>query len=119
MTSVCLRIGWCQPGENRAWTLSAAGVPNADDAVKNPDEDRDLRWFQNMWLSNTDLIRVVTAAVQAAPTDWPSRGIIVNAMSGNTGMAWDIETARKLLGYEPIDDVRRALAEQSSAISDE
>jgi hypothetical protein len=33
------------------------------------------------------------------------RFAVVNGMSNNTGMRWDIEHTRKLVGYEPQDDV--------------
>jgi len=32
----------------------------------------------------------------------------VNGMSANTGMRWDLTTARTILGYSPQDDVHRA-----------
>jgi hypothetical protein len=33
--------------------------------------------------------------------------IIINGMSANTGMRWDIDYMRRLVGYEPKDDVTR------------
>ena len=36
------------------------------------------------------------------------RFAIVNGVSANTGMRWDIEYTRDLLGYEPLDDVTRS-----------
>jgi hypothetical protein len=33
--------------------------------------------------------------------------VVVNGMSANTGMRWDIEGTRRLVGYEPRDDVTR------------
>ena len=33
--------------------------------------------------------------------------VVVNGMSANTGMRWDIEETRKLLGYDPQDDAIR------------
>jgi hypothetical protein len=33
------------------------------------------------------------------------RFAVVNGMSANTGMRWDIEPTRTLLGYAPQDDV--------------
>ena len=32
---------------------------------------------------------------------------VINGMSANTGMRWDIEYTKKLIGYEPLDDVTR------------
>jgi hypothetical protein len=31
--------------------------------------------------------------------------VVVNGMSNNTGMRWDIEYTKQLLGYAPQDDV--------------
>jgi nucleoside-diphosphate-sugar epimerase len=103
-TTVSLRIGWCQPGENLPETLSAAGVPG-DAAAVDPDEARNLRWFRNMWLSNRDLMAVIERALLADAAGWPTPGIVVNAMSGNTNMPWDIEATRRLIGYQPQDNV--------------
>ena len=33
------------------------------------------------------------------------RFAVLNAMSANTGMRWDIEATRRPIGYEPQDDV--------------
>jgi hypothetical protein len=35
------------------------------------------------------------------------RFAVVNGMSANTGMRWDIDHTRQLLGYEPQEDVSR------------
>ena len=102
LTSVSIRIGWAQPGENRAATISHAGstiggFPQArDDTAK-----RDLRWFRNMWLANTDLTALFLATVTADPSRWAAPGIVVNGMSNNRGMDWDIETTSDLLRYRP------------------
>ena len=33
--------------------------------------------------------------------------VLVNGMSANTGMPWDLEPGRRVLGYHPQDDVTR------------
>jgi nucleoside-diphosphate-sugar epimerase len=106
LTTVSVRVGWCQPGENRPQTLNAGGSPDAPrDAPTTPDGERDLRWFRNMWLSNRDFLALFERAVLAPAEGWPEPGIVVNGMSANQGMPWDIETTRRLIGYEPRDDV--------------
>lgn len=106
LTTVAVRIGWCQSGENRPQTLSAGGNPNAPPGGPATAEgERDLRWFRNMWLSNRDFVALFERAVLASPDAWPAPGIVVNGMSANAGMPWDIATTRRLLGYEPKDDV--------------
>jgi len=103
LTSVSARIGWCQPGENRPETLNTSGLPG-EESASGPDAERDLRWFRNMWLSNRDFVAVIERALVSDAGAWPQPGIIVNGMSANTGMPWDIEATRRLIGYEPRDN---------------
>jgi nucleoside-diphosphate-sugar epimerase len=106
LTAVAVRVGWCQPGENRPQTINPSGVPtDAPPPVDGPDAARDLAWFRGMWLSNRDFGAVMERALVADPAGWPAPGIVVNGMSANRGMAWDIEGARRLIGYEPQDDL--------------
>lgn len=83
ITFVALRLGWIQRGENRPGTL--------------PDE-----WARAMWLSNRDLVRLFTRAVEAELGD--RTFVLVNGMSRNRGMRWDLRPAAALLGFEPEDD---------------
>ena len=108
LSAVALRIGWCQSGDNHPSTLSAAGIPDAPGA-DSPEAAHDLRWFRQMWLSNGDYCGFVEAALRADATRWPTPAIVVNAMSNNAGTAWDLQPARTLLGYRPVDDVWAAL----------
>lgn len=103
LTAVSLRIGWCQPGDNRPGTMTASGIPG-DPGPDTPDAARTLRWFRGMWLSNRDFLGAVSAALTADASRWPAPAIVVNAMSANHGMAWDIAPTRALVGYAPQDD---------------
>lgn len=105
LTGVALRIGWCQPGENHPRTISGDGLPDAEHGTGYDGRERDMRWFRAMWLSNGDFVRAVECALTADAGGWPAPGIVVNAMSANAGMPWEIETARRLTGYAPVDDV--------------
>jgi hypothetical protein len=109
LTAAALRIGWCQPGENHPSTISASGTPHS--RLDNLDESsrRDLAWFRGMWLSNRDMLGIVKAALTADSTAWPTPGIVVNAVSGNRDMAWNMARAQALLGFAPQDDVAREL----------
>ena len=109
LTAVSLRIGWCQPGENRPETLSSAGVPG-EAVAETPEAARELAWFRAMWLSNGDFLRAVSAALTASDAAWPAPAIVVNAMSDNGGMPWDIGETRRLIGYAPQDDATALLA---------
>jgi NAD+ dependent glucose-6-phosphate dehydrogenase len=57
-----------------------------------------------MWLSNQDFCQLMTKCLEADPA---IRFAVINGMSANTGMRWDIEATKKLVGYEPKDDVTR------------
>ena len=99
----CVRIGWCQPGENLPATLSAAGTPTQ--AGGGGEENETDRWFKGMWLSNRDFCQLFQRAIEAPGTEWPDGCIVVNGMSNNTGMKWNLDATRLYLGYDPQDDV--------------
>ena len=86
LSTIAIRIGWIRPGENRAVDLPLARGP----------------WFRLMWLSNRDYCQIMERCIEADPA---IRFLIVNGMSANTGMRWDIDSARRLIGYQPQDDV--------------
>jgi nucleoside-diphosphate-sugar epimerase len=107
-TTVSVRIGWCQPGENDPGTINSTGVAGGQ-TPEGPDSARDLLWFRQMWLSNEDFLGIMEHALTADAARWPGPGIVVNGMSANTGMPWDLEGTREFLGYSPKDDVWRRL----------
>ncbi|MDA0745359.1 MAG: NAD(P)-dependent oxidoreductase [bacterium] len=107
-TFACVRIGWCQPGENSPKTLSAAGTPTQESGAGVMDAEtyeRTDRWFKQMWLSNRDFTQIFERAVEVDGSTWPGGCVVVNGMSNNKGMAWSLDEARQWLGYEPVDDV--------------
>lgn len=103
ITAVAARIGWCQGGANLATTLSdgggGTGEPDGTVAARN------ARWYRDMWLSNGDHERLMFAALTADAGKWPAPAIVVNGMSNNAGMPWDLEDGRAWIGYDPQDDV--------------
>jgi nucleoside-diphosphate-sugar epimerase len=101
---VCVRIGWCQPGENLPGTLSAAGTPTQQ-SDPDPGLDQTNRWFKEMWLSNRDFLHLFDRALLTDALEWPENCIVVNGMSHNTQMAWDLTRTRRFLDYAPKDDV--------------
>ncbi|HZB37671.1 MAG TPA: hypothetical protein VE443_06690, partial [Beijerinckiaceae bacterium] len=117
LTAVAVRIGWTQPGDNLARTINLAGDPKYGAGPEPSDAEgrRDLRWYRNMWLSNDDLGRVFEAAVTADASRWPAPGIVVNAMSANAGMDWDIGETEALLGYRAEHDMYAELSAGASA----
>jgi nucleoside-diphosphate-sugar epimerase len=88
LSVIAVRIGWVRPGENRP-----EDVP--------PDRGP---WFRMMWLSNRDYCQLMERCLLA---ELPAPFVVVNGMSNNTGMPWDIEQTRQLIGYNPQDDVTR------------
>ena len=85
LSVVAVRIGWVWRGENQPWDLPS---------------DREA-WFRQMWLSNRDYCQLMERCIVAELSE---RFVIVNGMSANTGMRWDL-TATKRLGYVPRDNV--------------
>jgi len=81
LSFISLRIGWTQRGENRP------GDHMGD-------------WGRKMWLSNRDYCQIVEKAILAENVQFA----VVNAMSNNTGMKWDLTDSRRILGYEPQDN---------------
>jgi NAD+ dependent glucose-6-phosphate dehydrogenase len=83
VSSINFRIGWCQRGENRP----GSHMNWAD-------------WGQGMWLSDRDMAQGFEKAVLAPDN---VRFAVLNLMSDNPGMRWDIETTRRTIGYAPQD----------------
>jgi NAD+ dependent glucose-6-phosphate dehydrogenase len=88
LSSIAVRIGWVKPGENRPEDI--------------PAERGD--WFRLMWLSNRDYCQLMEKCLTADPD---LRFAVVNGMSANKGMRWDITYTKLMVGYEPQDDVTR------------
>jgi NAD+ dependent glucose-6-phosphate dehydrogenase len=83
LSVICFRIGYCQRGQN---------LPGPHMGWSG--------WGQSMWLSDRDLCNGFEKAVLAGPD---VRFVVLNLMSDNPGMRWDIETTRRVIGYEPRD----------------
>ena len=85
---ICVRIGWVWRGEN----VSSELPPERGD------------WFRNMWLSDRDFLHLMDCCLTA---ELPEPFLIVNGMSNNTGMRWDLTSTTQAIGYQPHDDVGR------------
>lgn len=79
---VAFRIGNIPPGDN---------IPGPDLGIGT--------WGQEMWLSNRDLLQAVDRALAADIAGF----VLLNLVSANPGMRWEIETARAAIGYVPQD----------------
>ncbi len=88
LSVIAVRIGWVKVGGN---------LPQDIPRERGP-------WFKMMWLSNLDFCQLMEKCISADPG---LRFSVVNGMSANTGMRWDIAQTTNLLGYHPLDDVTR------------
>jgi NAD+ dependent glucose-6-phosphate dehydrogenase len=90
MEVIAVRLGWVWRGNNLPDEL--------------PAERGD--WFRKMWLSDRDFLHLMDCCLRAR---MPEPFLIVNGMSANTGMRWDLSVGRRILGYNPRDDVSTAV----------
>ena len=85
LDAICLRIGW---------------------VLERPFNEQGLR----MWLSPRDLGQLVIRSLEA-----DVRFGIYYGVSANARCKWDVENARRELGYEPVDDSEAFAAEALGA----
>jgi NAD+ dependent glucose-6-phosphate dehydrogenase len=86
---IAIRIGLVNRiGDNRPEDMSA---------------DADI-WFKRMWLSTRDMCQLMEQAI-TVPKE-PQSFLVVNGMSDNVNMVWNIEETRALLGYTPVDSLK-------------
>jgi NAD(P)-dependent dehydrogenase (short-subunit alcohol dehydrogenase family) len=82
LSTIALRIGYCQHSEgNRPGPHMAHGL-----------------WGQSMWLSDEDLCEGFRCAI-TAPAGLAHA--VLNLMSDNQGMRWDLSETRRAIGFEP------------------
>ncbi len=79
---IALRIGNIQPGEN---------IPHAGMGIGI--------WGQQMWLSNRDFIAGTQAALVVPDVPFA----VLNLVSNNPGMRWDLTHTQRMLGFLPLD----------------
>jgi nucleoside-diphosphate-sugar epimerase len=96
LSVICFRIGYCQhiPGNPPGPTL------------------RYNEWGQLMWVSDRDICQAHEKALLAPDT---VRFAVLNLMSDNPGMRWDIETTREVIGYVPQDGAVPQLTDEMRA----
>ncbi len=56
-------------------------------------------WGQQMWLSNGDFLDGVQAAIDVQNVPFA----VLNLVSNNAGMRWDLAETRRVLGFHPKD----------------
>jgi uronate dehydrogenase len=85
---IAVRIGWVWRGNN---------IPTELPAERG-------EWFRKMWLSDRDFLHLMDCCLTA---ELQEPFVVVNGMSANTGMRWDLSETKRVLGYEPQDDVEQ------------
>jgi NAD+ dependent glucose-6-phosphate dehydrogenase len=87
LSVICFRIGYCQrePG-NLPGTHMRYGL-----------------WGQQMWLSDGDLCRAFEKALEAPES---LRFAVLNLMSDNAGMRWDMAPTAAAIGFVPEDKAK-------------
>ncbi len=90
LSVICFRIGYLQRGDNQPGAHMGWSV-----------------WGQSMWLSNRDLCQAMQRAVLADGVGFA----VLNLMSANPGMRWDIEATKRAIGYAPLDGAAPILTE--------
>jgi hypothetical protein len=68
-------------------------------------------WGQQMWLSNRDFVQGVRAAILAPDVSFA----ILNLVSNNPGMRWDMTEAQRILGFSPQDGFTPSLSPEDVA----
>jgi hypothetical protein len=91
LSVICFRIGYCQRGEN------AHGPHMGWNG-----------WGQLMWLSDRDFCNAMERGVLAEGIGFE----VLNLMSDNPGMRWDIETTKRKIGYVPKDGAAPVLTDK-------
>ncbi|WP_049731439.1 NAD-dependent epimerase/dehydratase family protein [Rhizobium ecuadorense] len=89
MAFLSLRIGYCQPGENKPGSHMAFGT-----------------WGQQMWLANQDWAQAVVKSATIRFEGFHA----INIVSCNEGMRWDLEEAGRVIGYAPLERHRPELS---------
>ena len=108
LKTIIIRIGWCQPGINNPKTID---LDWTDTKFINRSEydQNNLIWFQNMWLSNYDYNHLFEQSITTDLSKKNYNVLIINGMSNNENMLWDISNAKNEIFYNPKDDVNEWL----------
>jgi nucleoside-diphosphate-sugar epimerase len=114
MRVVCLRLGSVLP-EDDPWAASRriAGAPIAHPPIARPPIARPpaapgtaeelFRRYRATWLSHRDCASLIAAALEA-----DVRWAVAYGVSDNPRRFWELESARRLLAWEPLDRAPKA-----------
>ena len=91
LSMICIRLGWFQPADSEI-LLSGYGHPRE-------------------WCSPRDLAQLIRKSIES-----DVRFGVFFGVSNNQGRYWDLSNAERLVGYAPLDDADRVMAEARAAV---
>ncbi|HWH36170.1 MAG TPA: NAD(P)-dependent oxidoreductase [Candidatus Limnocylindrales bacterium] len=94
---ICLRIGYVSGRPDSDFESPYEGEEELD-----PGELKMRKRMRAIWLSRRDCARLFRAALAS-----DARWAVVYATSDNPRQIWDLEPARRLIGFEPLDSAPR------------
>lgn len=103
LETVMLRIGSPYPIDVSRFE---PGVPPPTSSLPRPDGPAAFKRALGAWLSDGDCARLFRCAVEA-PLALPEGAVpwvVAYGISDNTRAFWSLESARRVLGYNPLDD---------------
>ena len=106
---VCLRIGGAR------WPHDPSHPDNlwADMSDRSPETLALRRRMRAVWLSERDCVQLIEKSV-LTEEPW----VLVYGISNNPRQFWDIEHARKVLGYEPQDAAPALIGDEKDGQTD-
>ncbi|HEX5499634.1 MAG TPA: NAD(P)-dependent oxidoreductase, partial [Thermomicrobiales bacterium] len=96
MRAACLRIGTVREDDRPGAPEVYGAVPALVDFLTEEERRERLR---ATWLSRRDCAQLISRAIEADDVPWA----VVYGISNNPRQFWDLEHARRALGYEPED----------------
>ena len=93
----CLRIGWVTADDD---PRSPAVAEGSHWPLAGLTREQKLQRMAAVWLSRRDCAELIARCLEADEVRWA----LVYGVSDNPGRFWDIEQARKLLGWVPQDE---------------
>lgn len=100
LEAICLRIGACT-GDDKPYAPTNLWKPERD---KEPGIREARTRLRATWLSERDCVHLIERSIEA-DTNWA----IVYGTSNNPRQIWDLQHARKVLGYQPQDSTPREI----------
>jgi len=97
---IILRIGFCQPGENKKSSLSKTGNPDVkltpvvhkDMTAKDKEwHEKVMEWWRGMYLSNDDFGRLIDRCLDPSLDQNLKKLMYVNGVSNNANSRWELE----------------------------